>query len=76
MSEVVSEVFGKDLTLGNPSKYWHRGRKSEVVRSFFEISFLPNLYAYLCYFCIHMQSQHPIPPLLDFTRSKVGLSSE
>ena len=76
MSEVVSEVFGKDLTLGNASKYWHRGRKSEVVRSFCKLSLLPSYYVYLCYFCIHIHSQYPVRPLSDFTRSKVGLSSE
>ena len=37
LSEVLGEVFGKDLTLRNPSKYWSFREKSEVVRSFYKL---------------------------------------
>ena len=38
LSEVLSEVFGKHLTLWNPSKQRHFKQKSEVVRSFLKFS--------------------------------------
>jgi hypothetical protein len=38
LSEVLSEVFGKHLTLWNPSKQRHLKQKSEVVRSFSKCS--------------------------------------
>ena len=38
LSEVLSEVFGKHLTLWNPSKQRRFRQKSEVVRSFLKFS--------------------------------------
>ena len=39
LGEVLSEVFGKHLTREKPFKKRGFGRKSEVVRSFFDFSF-------------------------------------
>ena len=44
LGEVLSEVFGKHLTREKPFKKRGFGRKSEVVRSFFDFSFFRLLY--------------------------------